>query len=160
MAPGQLAPDIFFPAPYALLNPATPTKRNNPNKTQPPPPGCSLVPLSPHPTPPHSRLGVQLLLDGVSKYLPCPTDVTNTALDLKQGEAPFRLPCSPSGPFVGLAFKLEEGRYGQLTYLRVYSGTLRKGDYIVNQSTGKKVGCRVGEGGGRGWGGGRRKQVV
>ncbi|MEW5307565.1 MAG: hypothetical protein WDW36_009953 [Sanguina aurantia] len=83
--------------------------------------------------------GVQLLLDGVSKYLPCPTDVTNTALDLKQGEAPFRLPCSPSGPFVGLAFKLEEGRYGQLTYLRVYSGTLRKGDYIVNQSTGKKV---------------------
>lgn len=84
--------------------------------------------------------GVQLLLDGVSQYLPCPTDVINTALDLKQGEAPFRLPCSPSGPFVGLAFKLEEGRYGQLTYLRVYSGTLRKGDYIVNQSTGKKVG--------------------
>jgi elongation factor G len=54
--------------------------------------------------------GVQLLLDGVSRYLPAPTDVNNRALDLAHNEAPFTLPCSPSGPFVGLAFKLEEGR--------------------------------------------------
>ncbi len=88
--------------------------------------------------------GVQLLLDGVTKYLPAPTDVVNRALDLSRNEASFRLPCSPSGPFVGLAFKLEEGRYGQLTYLRVYSGRIKKGDYIVNMSNGKKVGHRQG----------------
>lgn len=83
--------------------------------------------------------GVQALLDGVADYLPCPTDVTNTALDTSRGDAPVVVPCSPQGPFVGLAFKLEEGRYGQLTYLRVYSGTLSKGDVVVNTSSGKKT---------------------
>jgi len=84
--------------------------------------------------------GVQLLLDGVRDYLPAPTEVANTALDTKAGaEEPFTLPCSPSGPFVGLAFKLEEGRYGQLTYLRVYSGKIAKGDYITSTNTGKRV---------------------
>ncbi|GAX73818.1 hypothetical protein CEUSTIGMA_g1269.t1 [Chlamydomonas eustigma] len=83
--------------------------------------------------------GVQLLLDGVSRYLPSPTDVSNRALALDENEASFQLPCSPSGPFVGLAFKLEEGRYGQLTYLRIYSGRVKKGDYIINMSNGKKV---------------------
>ncbi|KDD76285.1 GTP-binding elongation factor EF-Tu/EF-1A [Helicosporidium sp. ATCC 50920] len=83
--------------------------------------------------------GVQLLLDAVQTYLPCPLDVTNTALDLAAGEKPLSLPCSAAGPMVALAFKLEEGRFGQLTYVRLYSGTLRKGDTVVNQSTGKKV---------------------
>ena len=55
--------------------------------------------------------GVQLLLDGVTDYLPAPTDVANMALDLAEGEAPFRLPCSAGNSFVGLAFKLEEGRW-------------------------------------------------
>lgn len=66
--------------------------------------------------------GVQLLLDGVTHYLPSPFEVRNTALDVNKSEDRIDLPCSPSGPFVALAFKLEEGRFGQLTYMRVYSG--------------------------------------
>ncbi|KAF8068404.1 elongation factor G [Scenedesmus sp. PABB004] len=87
----------------------------------------------------YKNKGVQPLLDGVADYLPCPTDVPNTALDIDAGEAPVTLPCSPSGPFVGLAFKLEEGKYGQLTYMRVYSGTVAKGDFIVNSTSRKRT---------------------
>lgn len=83
--------------------------------------------------------GVQLLLDGVTDYLPCPLDVENTALDLTADEERVRLPCTRSGPLIALAFKLEEGRFGQLTYIRIYSGTLRKGDPIVNMSSGKRI---------------------
>ncbi|KAL6771325.1 hypothetical protein ACKKBG_A25895 [Auxenochlorella protothecoides x Auxenochlorella symbiontica] len=83
--------------------------------------------------------GVQLLLDGVTDYLPCPIDITNTGVDLADSEAPVPVHCTRSGPLVALAFKLEEGRFGQLTYVRIYSGVLRKGDNIVNQSTGKRL---------------------
>ena len=48
----------------------------------------------------------------------------------------------PNGPLVALAFKLEEGRFGQLTYMRLYSGTLRKGDTVTNVSTNKKIKAR------------------
>jgi elongation factor G len=87
----------------------------------------------------YKNKGVQTLLDGVSAFLPEPADVPNTALDLDQGEKPVSLPCDPEGPLVALAFKLEEGRFGQLTYLRVYSGKLAKGDSVLNVATGKKV---------------------
>ena len=71
---------------------------------------------------------MQLLLDAVTYYLPCPSDVTNEAIDLdKDGEPKVVLPSDPSLPAVALAFKLEDGRYGQLTYMRVYQGTLRTG---------------------------------
>ena len=83
--------------------------------------------------------GVHPLLDAVVAYLPAPSEVENTALDLKDSEAPVALSASASEPLVGLAFKLEEGRFGQLTYLRVYQGTLRRGDSIVSMADGKRV---------------------
>lgn len=83
--------------------------------------------------------GVQHLLDGVVSYLPSPDEVENKALDQQNEEAVVILKSEPELPFVGLAFKLEDGRYGQLTYVRVYQGTLSKGDFIVNINTKKKV---------------------
>ncbi|GMH14134.1 hypothetical protein Nepgr_015975 [Nepenthes gracilis] len=83
--------------------------------------------------------GVQPLLDGVLSYLPCPTEVSNYALDQNNNEEKILLSGSPTGPLVALAFKLEEGRFGQLTYLRIYEGVIRKGDFIHNVNTGKKL---------------------
>ncbi|KAJ6946540.1 elongation factor G-1 [Populus alba x Populus x berolinensis] len=83
--------------------------------------------------------GVQPLLDGVLSYLPCPLEVSNYALDQTKDEEKVVLSGTPDGPLVALAFKLEEGRFGQLTYLRIYEGVIRKGDFIVNVNTGKKI---------------------
>jgi len=82
---------------------------------------------------------VQLLLDGVCSYLPDPREVENVALDLSKNEEPVVLESNPDKPLVMLAFKLEDGRYGQLTYIRVYQGKLKKDDFIVNSRNGKKV---------------------
>ena len=88
----------------------------------------------------YKNKGVQKLLDAVIDYLPAPTEVENTAYVQEDGEErEISIPCDPSKPFVGLAFKLEEGRYGQLTYVRIYQGTLRKGDFIFNQRSQQKV---------------------
>lgn len=87
----------------------------------------------------YKNKGVQPLLDAVSSYLPNPTEVTNMAVDLDNDEAEVEVVTDPGKPLVVLAFKLEDGRYGQLTYIRVYQGTLRKGDTIYNMRTGKKV---------------------
>jgi elongation factor G len=83
--------------------------------------------------------GIQNVLDAVCNYLPTPAEVVNTALDLQRSEAQVQLVPYSEQPFVGLAFKLEEGKYGQLTYIRVYQGTLRKGSMITNVKTGKKI---------------------
>ncbi|KAI9014959.1 P-loop containing nucleoside triphosphate hydrolase protein [Gaertneriomyces semiglobifer] len=83
--------------------------------------------------------GVQPMLDGVITYLPRPYEVENIALDAKQDEKKVMLSSASSDKLVSLAFKLEEGRFGQLTYLRIYQGTLQKGDFITNTRTGKRV---------------------
>ncbi|HBI13921.1 MAG TPA: elongation factor G [Desulfobulbaceae bacterium] len=87
----------------------------------------------------YKNKGVQKLLDAVNAYLPSPTDVENTALDLDKGEAEIVVTNNPADSLIALAFKLEEGRYGQLTYVRTYQGEIKKGDTIVNSRTGKKV---------------------
>jgi len=87
--------------------------------------------------------GVQPLLDGALDYLPNPGEVQNFALDLENNETKMLLDASgdPSQPFLGLAFKLEARKYGQLTYMRAYQGQLKKGDFVVNTRTKKKVKC-------------------
>jgi elongation factor G len=82
---------------------------------------------------------VQPMLDGVRDYLPAPHEISNYALDTTQNEKEVRLSAKISDPFLGLAFKLEESRFGQLTYLRIYRGSLNRGDWITNVRTGKKV---------------------
>ena len=85
--------------------------------------------------------GIQPLLDGVCAYLPNPAEKEVVAHDtsLPATAAPVPLAPASEAPLVALAFKLEEGRFGQLTYMRVYQGSLRKGMYIYHARTGKKV---------------------
>ena len=86
----------------------------------------------------YKNKGVQPLLDAVTRYLPDPTQVENTAVDLSNDEAPIALSSDPNKPLVALAFKLEDGRYGQLTYLRVYQGRIARGSSILNSRTKKR----------------------
>ena len=86
--------------------------------------------------------GVQPLLDAITRYLPSPLDaVPSQATDLDSGEK-LTLECDPDKPTIAMAFKLTEEQFGQLTYTRIYQGSLNKGDQIVNSRTGRKL--RVG----------------
>ena len=82
--------------------------------------------------------GVQALLDSVIKYLPSPAEKKNVALDIKDAEKEVEVFADDSKPLVALAFKLEETKFGQLSYMRIYQGTLKKSGYIHNAKTGKK----------------------
>ena len=90
----------------------------------------------------YKNRGVQKLLDAVVEYLPDPTEVENFAHDLDNEEAMVRLLPDSSLPLVANAFKLEDGQYGQLTYIRIYQGSIKKSDEIYNARTKNKV--RVG----------------
>jgi elongation factor G len=87
----------------------------------------------------YKNKGVQKLLDGVNDYLPSPVDVDNFALTMDEEETKVKVKVHPDEPFIGLAFKLEEGRYGQLTYIRIYQGKLQKGSFIHNMRSTNKV---------------------
>ena len=82
--------------------------------------------------------GIQVVLDAVVDYLPCPTDVEPQDLTDEAGEpnGKFAL-VSVSEPLRALAFKIMDDRFGALTFTRIYSGVLNKGDTILNSFTGK-----------------------
>ena len=86
----------------------------------------------------YKNKGIQPLLDAVTYYLPNPTEITNKALNLDKNEEPVVLTSNPDDPVVSLGFKLEDGKYGQLTYVRIYQGTLKKGGELYNTRSRKK----------------------
>jgi len=87
----------------------------------------------------YKNMGVQRVLDAVTNYLPSPAEVKNSALDMDHGEKEVWLSSNPDDPLVALAFKLEITPYGQLSYLRIYQGSIAKGDNLVNIRDRKKI---------------------
>jgi len=86
----------------------------------------------------YKNKGVQPLMDAVVDYLPHPGEITQKAFDLDADEDEITLRADPDAPTVALAFKLEDGRYGQLSLLRIYQGSMRRDDSLINTRTGRK----------------------
>jgi elongation factor G len=86
----------------------------------------------------YKNKGVQPLMDAVTRYLPSPLDRTFAALDPKNPGEKVPLESDPAKPFVGMAFKIVDDEFGQLTFVRIYQGRVKKGDLYFNQRTGKK----------------------
>lgn len=86
----------------------------------------------------YKNKGVQVLLDAVTRYLPDPTEVENIALDIDKKEEKVVLKSIDEAPTVALAFKLDDGQYGQLTYVRIYQGAVRKGSELYNVRSRKR----------------------
>jgi elongation factor G len=82
--------------------------------------------------------GIQPLLDAVVDYLPSPADVPPVAGSVPRGGERALRPSDPAAPLTALAFKLQTDSHGDLTFLRVYAGTLAAGDQVLNPRTGKK----------------------
>ena len=85
----------------------------------------------------YKNRGVQLLLDAVGRYLPCPTEVPNFGTDVKTGNK-IEVMSDVDLPLVAMAFKISDDQYGQLTYTRIYQGTLKKGETAYNPRMQKK----------------------
>ena len=86
----------------------------------------------------HMNKGIQPVLDAVLDYLPNPTEVHNYGLDLDKNEEQVELFNVEDKPCVALAFKLDDGQFGQLTYTRIYQGKITKGDELYNVRQRKK----------------------
>ncbi len=87
----------------------------------------------------YKNKGIQALLEAVVRYLPDPSEIEYEAIDLDRGDARVKLHPDSAAKTCALAFKLEDGPYGQLTYIRIYQGSLKRGDDLVNTRTGQKV---------------------
>ena len=87
----------------------------------------------------YKNKAVQPLLKAVISYLPSPLDIENEAIDMDNNEETVILESTFDKPTVALAFKLEDGQYGQLTYIRVYQGCINKGDTLINSRDGRKI---------------------
>jgi elongation factor G len=83
--------------------------------------------------------GVQPLLDAICRYLPTPLDREIFAKDNNNGMAEIPLAADPDAPLVAMAFKLVEESFGQVTYMRIYQGTLAKGTFYFNARQRKKA---------------------
>jgi len=83
--------------------------------------------------------GVQLLLNAINRYLPSPYDIQNVARKVENEDETVPLEPDPTLPMVSMAFKITDETFGQLTYTRIYQGTLRKGMTMENSRTGKRI---------------------
>jgi elongation factor G len=86
----------------------------------------------------YKNKGVQLLLDAVLRYLPSPLQREIKARKVGDETVKMDLKPEPKLPFVGMAFKIVEDPFGQLTFMRIYQGSINKGEMYVNQRTSKK----------------------
>jgi elongation factor G len=86
----------------------------------------------------YKNKGVQLLLDSVTRYLPSPLDREISAKKVGDETQKINLKPDPSAPLVGMAFKIVEDPFGQLTFMRIYQGKIEKGEMYTNQRTGRR----------------------
>jgi elongation factor G len=86
----------------------------------------------------YKNKGVQPLLDAIVRFLPSPLEHEVQALKHDNPAEKFKLEPVPTKPFVGMAFKIVEDPFGQLTFVRIYQGKISKGEMFYNQRTGRK----------------------